>query len=87
MELWIRSQDKRKFVQCKSICIGGYVAHKDEKSLWCEQYNVGIYKTEQRALEVLSEIQRYIRPNIVLDEYGSIKNCYEYSKVYEMPKD
>ena len=98
MELWIRSQDKKKLVKCESISVGGYKSHKDETALWCGQFNCGTYKTEKRALEVLDEIQNKIRfisenPNGYYVKDNEEWNKYDKgtfmmpSNVYEMPKD
>ena len=102
MELWIRSQDKKKLVKCESISVGGYKACKDETALWCEQFNCGTYKTEKRALEVLDEIQNILKPKVIISNYnpvttdsvGNIISDFKEAKieqlptfVYEMPKD
>ena len=102
MDLWIRSQNKKKFIQCKSIVIGGYVGHKNETTLWCEQYSVGSYPNEERALEILDEIQNILKPRVIIsnynpvmtDSFGNIISDFEEPKieqlstfVYEMPKD
>ena len=87
MDLWIRSQDKKKLVKCESVSIGGYKSHKDETALWCGQFNCGTYKTEKRALEVLDEIQKLLEPEITFTCNGNILSVTEYTKIYEMPKD
>ena len=55
MELWIRSQDKKTLVKVDKIsiypCDDGWLIGKDIYNSY------GIYKTEERALEVLDEIQ------------------------------
>lgn len=64
MELWIRSQDRRSIVKIINILlenplnsgetgIRGYFSNNSYKML-------GYYKTEQRAIEVLDEIQEYL---------------------------
>lgn len=56
-------------------------------------YNsLGIYKTEERALEVLNEIQKIIQNNVIeMQTYGNPEREWRYyyntSIVYEMPKE
>ena len=77
MELWIRSQDKEVLTRVVDIWKD---ADKNEiwsKSSFATKNCLGIYKTKERALEVLDEIQNYILlPNIDNSAY-----------VYQMPKD
>ena len=67
--MWIRSQDKKTLVKADKLIIG---YDKDEKVY--EIHNVydslGIYKSKERALEVLDEIQ----------------SCVNNVNIYEMPK-
>ena len=95
MDLWIRSQDREKLVKCNDIvvnddCIIGYF-DKDT-----EYEDLGTYKTKERALEVLDEIQNAILGIISLEDkkkkkikqytgvacLSKVTNCL----VYEMPK-
>ena len=76
MELWIRSQGKKRLSKIKDI----YIADIDEDVAICgyssdesDDFDLGIYPTVERALEVLNEIQVYINEG--------------YGDVYEMPKD
>lgn len=98
MELWIRSQDKQTFSKIKLIEV------EDETKI--TGYNVfcvklGEYKSKERALEVLDEIQRQIQPKIIKTEgeiIGSNLDDLVYRKpdiidikelsyiVYEMPE-
>jgi len=70
MELWIRSQDKKK------LCVAKFFElDNDETGIFCfngESYSIfaGKYKTKERALEVLDEIQNILKP--------IIKIKYEY---------
>lgn len=76
MELWIRSQDKKK------LCVAKFFElDNDETGIFCfngESYSIfaGKYKTKERALEVLDEIQDQ------LINYGNVDNL-----IYEMPKE
>lgn len=106
MELWIRSQDKeqlRKIVDLK-YQKGTIDDGNIEAILGTTQYDewevLGIYKSKERTLEVLDEIQKLLKPiyKITSDFKKSeiTGNCQwvenqEYipiqSKVYEMPEN
>lgn len=78
MELWIRSQDKTILVKAKNIIID-----KNDFSLYQQvneniQIVFGMYKTKERALEILDEIQRIIMEKELAD--------YK-TYVYEMPEE
>lgn len=55
MELWIRSQDKNTLINAKRI---DYYYYNGEHTIFSDDLKVilGIYKTEERALEVLINI-------------------------------
>lgn len=101
MELWIRSQDKENLskaehlgVYNEKIYVNGY-----EDNGYC----IGIYKTKERALEVLDEIQKLLEPQMILSKIGkpiaetcdgtvyTEPNEYEYkellTQLYEMPEE
>ena len=85
MNLWVRSQDKMNLVQIKQISLN----YQDNKQVIAnyapEQYEnsgcyfelLGTYKTKERAIEVLDEIQNYIL----------LPNTDNSAYVYKMPKD
>lgn len=94
MELRIRSQDRKSLIKCNyDILIGKYnpreltvVTDKNlyEKlpfKIWINNMSVGSYKTEERALEVLDEIQEMDFKN------NSNVKLTSYGYVYEMPKE
>ena len=67
MELWIRSQDREKICKVIKLYIKGVGIYSN-----CDNYNddydyLGIYKTKERALEVLDEIQRLIKPTFKIN--------------------
>ena len=102
MELWIRSQDKERLRLVDSL----RVYQEDEGQI---DFNIqdggcilGTYKTKERALEVLDEIQKLLMPKVIIkniDNSVKIDNLvhivnptYETIEqlntyVYEMPKD
>lgn len=85
MKLWIRSQDRKMLRINPELEIFEYDNRKnliiDTKG--CTDYNklkvLGTYKTKERALEVLDEIQRHL---VVINDKNDNLFC-----VYEMPED
>lgn len=85
MELWIRSKDKMNLVKVRQISvnywdnkqiIANYTPELYENS--GEYYEIlGEYKTKERAIEVLDEIQNYIL----------LPNTDNSAYIYEMPKE
>lgn len=83
MNLWIRSQDKMNLVKIRQISlnyqnnkqiIANYIPELYENS--GEYYELlGTYKTKERAIEVLDEIQNYIL----------LPNTDNSAYVYQMP--
>lgn len=82
MDLWIRSQDKKALIpinkmltiSCSSIFYDGLI--------------LGVYKKEQRALEVLDEIQKKINLINLGHDFGSpMVDLKNPSYIYEMPKE
>ena len=75
MDLWIRSQDKKKLIKVDEIKIETV---KDGNTfIYSHATDLGTYETKERALEVLDEIQKYILlPNIDNSAY-----------VYIMPEE
>lgn len=104
MNLWIRSQNKKNLVEVSSIQI---IKLNDSNKYALISYNdvigdfnLGIYVNEERALEVLDEIQKILIPKIqVTSEFKKSDltgNCNWIDKkeimqfntyVYEMPKE
>lgn len=86
MELWIRSQDKKK------LCVAKYFElDNDETGIFCfnrESYSVfvGKYSTKERALEILDEIQNRFHQTFIYDlnclvserDYRKIKSGLEH---------
>lgn len=68
MELWIRSQEKTRLIKVNNI-----LAYSFDDGSCGIQINgecfVGEYKTKERALEVLDEIQSILNPMLIF------KNC------------
>ena len=64
MELWIRSQNKKQLANITGLIvvdneIRGFTNQKDH-------YELGTYKTKERAIEVLDEIQEILKPKTII---------------------
>ena len=80
MELWIRSQDKKCLIKANIIEYETAAILKGSTDQDSWYHTLGKYKTKERALEVLDEIQNKICPQDCINiGYGTI--------VYEMPKE
>lgn len=77
MELWIRSQDKEILKKCDAVILNGLglriIIFGEEPEEYCltDEKDVVLarYKTKERALEVLDEIQNKIKPQSIYKEY------------------
>lgn len=103
MDLWVRSQDKRKLLKCNDIAVEqnmidqkeiikfeGYkiVGYFDKNT---EYEELGIYATKERALEVLDEINEHIEKQgqtiAMTNEKGIVDELKYYGKTYVMPEE
>lgn len=98
MELWIRSQNKTILSKAHDLVIREDRDENNETNYFIvDTYTLGIYKTKERALEVLDEIQRTIAKNQSLislmhnftDLKGNEEGVAQIFKdmIYEMPKE
>ena len=91
MNLWIRSQDGKKISKINEdlIVVGNTIRklYNDETSFM----DLATYAKEERALEILNEIQKYIEKQgtneILINDNGIPNGSIYYGKVYEMPKE
>lgn len=92
--MWIRSQDKLRLFINPKLNIQNF--YYDEFSIVDisdnSDYILGIYKSKERAIEVLDEIQKAILgyiPVIDRDRYTGIATISTTTKqiVYEMPEE
>ena len=74
----MRSQDKRILQKVDNIFLDANYENKRISTYDGDSVELGTYKTKERALEVLDEIQEYINFNIKL----KLETC-----IYEMPED
>ena len=87
MELWIRSQDKMLLSKAVDIRI---VIEQEGASIIDDTttYILGTYKTEERALEVLDEIQQILCPKKLKATIGkNVEFILGTVYVYEIPKE
>jgi len=97
MELWIRSQNRESLVLVKSIWLEdtSSVVYTDDYTLWCNSggdgSQLGSYATEERALEVLDDIEQllmFTQGTGFSDFDGNaLYNVNNNLAVYEMPKE
>ncbi len=97
MELWIRSQNKHSLSKVYDLQLDSFNTKKDKVLIINSRTNTDCrylaeYDTEERALEVLDEIQRYLTPTVqMLDEtIGNKQVCQVgniMTMVYIMPQD
>lgn len=95
MDLWIRSQDKMNLVKVNQVnvnytnnmqIIANYIPDFIGKE--GEYYELlGTYKTKERSLEVLDEIQSAIEHNGVAYYDKEDDALYNLHGVYEMPEE
>lgn len=98
MDLWIRSQDKMNLCKAKDLVIReNHSGYGDTDYVIQDVYTMGTYKTKERALEVLDEIQTILRGKYATSfDYKTslkgfkpedIEHMLELMAVYEMPKE
>lgn len=66
MNLWVRSQDKTQL----GIIVGVILVDNELRGFTNHNhyyFELGTYKTKERALEVLDEIQNILKPKYILD--------------------
>ena len=81
----MRSQDKEHLVKTTDIDL----SYEDKTIILINNYEMGKYKTKERALEVLNEIQNKLMPysEVSHNEENTIINYKNMSIiVYEMPE-
>ena len=100
MDLWIRSQDKKKLIKVDEVKIETVV--EGNTFIYSHATDLGTYETKERALEVLDEIQKLLIPQVILKSIDTsveitnlnyiVNPTYETIQqlntfVYEMPID
>ena len=83
MKLWIRSQDKRRLILTKDLSVRWVSLDTNICTIVIDTFEVGTYKNEERAIEVLDEIQNLIKPTLITTEFhneikpGKSKNEFD----------
>lgn len=87
MKLWVRSQDKECLMKINRI---DYDLSNGEHRIMVDGYKtlIGKYKTKERALEVLDEIQNFMLCNreykyTTIASINELGSCY----IYQMPDE
>ena len=76
MDLWIRSQDNKTLMIPRRLDVDDNRIICWDEGKYATDVGVGIYSTRERALEVLDEIQKFLRDIHRYDFF-----------VYEMPEE
>ncbi len=82
MDLYIRSQDRLILEKCETLQL---CQNPDGTWFFNSGLILGIYKTKERALEVLDEIQNLLQPKIIYTQKEPIET-YELG-VYQLKQD
>lgn len=94
--MWIRTQDKETLVKADKLYIdknnNKYTINFD--SCTDRWYILGTYKSKERALEVLDEIDSKIMMNKVIEIYSNLGDLtfanranYTYTPIYQIPEE
>lgn len=90
MELWIRSQDKRILQKVDNVFLNANYENKRISTYDGDSSTtLGEYKTKERAIEILDEIQ----DELISSDFMPIEKNEEVvltcgsARIYEMPKD
>lgn len=102
MKLWIRTQDKTKLMEAEELIIkevvktdannvNGYKQEMVGCNICVGYIPVALYKTKERALQVLDEIQNLLSGKVFVkksktDNELDVKPINRESIVYEMPE-
>ena len=98
--MWVRTQDKEFLMKVDNINLGIDVDTKKPNRLFTfvdgvtTSFTLGKYKSKERALEVLDEIDSKIMMNKVIEIYSNLGNLtfanrenYSYAPIYQMPNE
>ena len=94
MNLWIRSQNKKKLVKIDMLQI--HKEQQDDKLPFyiLDSYNLlGAYSTEERALEILNNIQNIINAKTIIkfnsfvpqEHIKKVKDAIDKNSIIELP--
>ena len=84
MELWVRSQNKCKLRKAEVVY---YYYEGGKHIIDCNGYPVGTYKSKERCLEIIDEIQELLKLGNPENSFMHINNCNMcYDDIQEMVK-
>lgn len=89
MDLWVRSQDKRILQKVDNIFLDANYEDKRISTYDGDNIELGTYKTKERAIEILDEIQ----DELIGSDFMPMKKDEEVvltcgsAKIYEMPEE
>lgn len=91
MNLWIRSQNKELLMQVKYLHINAYAEKDKDVRIYSYgnddfSYLLGTYKTKERALEILDEIQELLE-SVHITDISKKEGIVGANIFYEMPKE
>lgn len=66
MDLWIRTQSKRSLIKAKDITVERKT--EDIFFITSNEWRLGTYKSYERALQILDEIQYILQPRVIYHE-------------------
>lgn len=75
MELWIRSQDGERLTRCYDLRV--YYAKQDDAWVIEDCDDLGSYKTRERVLQILDEIQSILQPRVIYHEPIQTNNYHD----------
>lgn len=84
--MWIRSQDKEFLIKVDNVNLGLDVNTNELNRLFTfvggavTSFTLGTYKSKERAIEVLDEIQNLLIPKVILNTYSIENKETSYSK-------
>lgn len=86
MNLWVRSQNKRILQKVDNIFLDANYENKRISTYDGDNIELGTYKTKERAIEILDEIQSLLQPTIeykpiVQEEYNPAYTYKHFVKV------
>lgn len=84
MNLWIRTRDRAGILKCEKLYI--QVLNGEFYILNENEFPLGTYKTRERALEVLDEIQELLEP-VHITNISKKEGIVGANIFYEMPKE
>lgn len=92
MELWIRSQDKTDFIKARSIAITK--ENYNETGFYVNGCLFGMYKTKERALSIINEIEQMMTLNEVIsgdykEQDLKLKSLYlqQSNLIFNLPEE